>query len=396
LEFAHRSRYESIGRRYGDVLSGDQQLPQRTRMQIDGDFRAASFRLELQHSTVRLNDSGSLVTNQHISVTPLIQANGTLRWKGAELSAGRFTMDLGSRRLIARNVYRNTTNTFDGAQIALGAAAWQIRGFVFRPAHYIGPAGMQQRLGGRLAGGFASRAAGRASTVELYGLHLDDSASSPVSLGRGLWTGGGRWYQPPAAGAADFEVEMAIQRGNAATLRKRAAMFHGGAGFSIRQRWQPRLGVAFDYSSGDRDPADNRDNAFDPLFGARRFELGPTGIHGVLSRSNLASPIYGFSVWPAKPLQLDLSHRWIRLASARDGWRATALSDPAGQAGVNVGHQFEARLRAELHPYAGFEGGYTVLAEGPYIERLLHRDRRLTSYVHFGLEFRIRAAGRRE
>ena len=49
---------------------------------------------------------------------------------------GRFTMDVGNRRLIARNDFRNTINAFDGFQWQISQPnTWRLKAFVTEPVH---------------------------------------------------------------------------------------------------------------------------------------------------------------------------------------------------------------------------------------------------------------------
>jgi hypothetical protein len=68
--------------------------------------------------------------------------NAFLSGLGVEIKAGRQTMDLGSRRLVARPIYRNTVNNFTGMRIrVLDYGQWQLNAFgtmpVLRFPNYI-------------------------------------------------------------------------------------------------------------------------------------------------------------------------------------------------------------------------------------------------------------------
>ena len=73
-------------------------------------------------------------------------------------------------------------------------------------------------------------------------------------------------------------------------LDHRAWFVHLDATRKLPGAWQPRVILRFDYASGDEDPDDGEWNRFDTLFGDRRWEFGPTGIYGALTRSNILSP----------------------------------------------------------------------------------------------------------
>ena len=84
--------------------------------------------------------------------------------------------------------------------------------------------------------------------------------------------------------------------------------------------WSPRLAVEYDYASGDNNPKDNKDQRFDTLYGARRFDFGPTGIYGAFSRSNINTPGLPHQRFARSDVQVSLSHRIFWLASETDCW----------------------------------------------------------------------------
>jgi hypothetical protein len=107
--------------------------------------------------------------------------------------------------------------------------------------------------------------------------------------------------------------------------------------------WEPRVIFRFDYASGDDDPDDGEFNRFDTLFGARRWEFGPTGIYGALARSNILSPGIALRLKPRPAIELRADYRPAWLASDRDFLTTTGLRDRDGNSGSFVGHQVDAR-----------------------------------------------------
>ncbi len=150
-------------------------------------------------------------------------------------------------------------------------------------------------------------------------------------------------------------------------LTHRAASVHASGGYRLDVAWSPRLALQYDFASGDGDPGDERNGRFDPLFGARRFELGPTGIFGAFARSNISSPGLRVEVAPHKKVDAFAGYRLYWLASARDEWTTAKLVDPSGSSGTFVGHQLEARVRWNVLPKnLSFEVGGAYLIRGEF------------------------------
>ena len=77
---------------------------------------------------------------------------------------------------------------------------------------------------------------------------------------------------------------------------------------ALLSRWSPRLIFQYDYASGDDDPNDADNNRFDTLYGARRFDFGPTGIYGPFARANLSTPGMRIKLKPAANMLLAFLH----------------------------------------------------------------------------------------
>jgi hypothetical protein len=124
--------------------------------------------------------------------------------------------------------------------------------------------------------------------AEIYFYHLDetDTRRSP-SRNRRLFTTGVRILRQPQKDHLDFQVEMAGQWGEVrATTASDAKKLNHGAWLGHWENglhvngflFSPRFALLYDYASGDENPNDLKSERFDTLFGARRWEYGPTGI----------------------------------------------------------------------------------------------------------------------
>lgn len=304
------------------------------------------------------------------------------------LTAGRFTMDIGSRRLVARQSFRNTTNAFTGANLVLGGKGgdrltllWampQIRlpddhdGIFANGVEWDRESSALQFFGGSFTKGGVL-----GGTLEVYGYGLvERDRADRLTRNRRLATSGLRASRKPKAGRFDYDFEGAYQFGETrssarandlADLDVSAYLVHAELGRTWAGGVQPRMSAVFDLASGDR--ADPRSyNRFDTLYGARRFDFGPTALYGPVHRYNMMSGGVRLEVKPGKSSDAMVMYRALWLDSRTDSFAATSVRDASGLAGRFAGHQVEARLRRWLIPdLIRLDTGIAYLAKGRFL-----------------------------
>jgi hypothetical protein len=396
LSVEQRTRYETVdGSFKAGGRGGDQQIP----MQLDAflEARFNHFRAGVEFLDARQvgSDSGSGINNTHVDEADFIQ--GYLAWAdqnvaysglGAEVIVGRQTLNFGSRRLIARNAMRNTINSFDGVRLRLlDYNNWQFNAFVTKPVGRY-PNNSAQLLDGFhsfdepeyqtwFSGGFLEKYdIAWGINAELYLYHLDegDRKRNPTA-NRRYFTPGMRFYMKPAKGKFDFQTETIGQFGtvrsstaanNGTDLDHSAWYQHLDIGYTSDIPWSPRLALEYDYASGDHDPNDRKNQRFDTLYGARRFEFGPTGIYGAFARSNINTPGLRVTAAPRSDVQLGLAHRLYWLAEDKDSWTTANLRDPTGRTDNFIGQQLELMARWDFNSSLNFETGWAHLFKGTF------------------------------
>ena len=396
LTVDHRTRYEGYDNAFKKGTSGgDQAIDFRTNVFFGVKYSGFSFGSEFIDSRIAIEGNNTPVNNSLVNQTDLLQAY--IGWQTQNLfnsglsfniQAGRQTMDVGSRRLIARNRFRNTINNFTGIDITISHNEWQWLNFAVLPVSRL-PSDEASLRAGRtefdkesfdqiLAGSFFSmQNLPLASTGELYlyYLHEDDNAQT-ATKNRNLFTPGARWFKNARTSEFDFELEVVVQSGDsratsAATdqhsLNHLAYFGHAAFGYSFSAPWQPRLVLQYDYASGDKDPNDNANNRFETLYGARRFEFGPTSIWGAFARANINSPGIRLQVKPLPRVTAFIAHRAYWLAEKKDTWVGAGLRDTTGQSGSDIGQQMEMRVRWQvIAQLLDFETGWAHLFKGEF------------------------------
>ncbi|AQA00640.1 hypothetical protein BWQ93_02980 [Sphingopyxis sp. QXT-31] len=390
-----RLRYETIeGQPRAGFNESDDLFNIRTI--VTGEYRTGRLRLgaELYDSRVYGGDAGTPITTGEVNTLELVQAYvgydlpdafGTGTKLG--LQAGRFTLNLGSRRLVAADDYRNTTNGYTGVRADLGLPNDLSATLIYTLPQVRLPDNRPDIVDNRvkfdrenfdlvLWGGLVTgKLAGKRGAVELSYFHLGERDSPKLATrDRSLDTVGLRVYRDPAAGRADFESETIYQTGSvraslaptAARLDVSAWFAHLEAGYSFKHPWSPRVAIEFDYASGDG--RGGKFTRFDTLFGMRRADLAPAGLYNAVGRANIVAAGLRVEATPSKRLDAFAAYRPLWLASRYDSFSATGVRDVSGNSGRFAGHQFEARVRYWLIPKRlRLEWNGLLLAKGRFL-----------------------------
>ena len=376
-------------------------LTHRTRIEyLENDFRAtamadvtalsmrtliaASIILAPISVGVEIQDSRALITEDARVNTTIVNPVDVLRFYASfkrrnmfasgdliEVELGRLTMDMGSRRLLVRNRYRNTINAFTGGDVRWTSAGNQnVRAFLVVPVTRRPDAvealaeneievdleKLDTLFGGLYYGG-PTLLTGTWLEVFVLGLHERDG--DVPTRNRRIVTPGLRLYRKPKPGHVDFQIEAALQVGSSRgtnrgddreDLSHRAFFAWAELGTTMDIAWQPRIVVHYDYASGDGNPSDERNGRFDSLFGAP-IDLGPSGIYGPFSRANLSSPGGRAQIEPMESVSAFAAYRLFWLAERRDAWvRSSGVHDLTGNSGRFLGQQIEGRVRWNILP----------------------------------------------
>jgi len=375
-----RARYESLdGQFRAGGSGGDQVLNLRTLVKVDVDLGNWGLVAEGMDSRQELGDEASSLGTGIVDALDLLQLKAD--WAGEDwaLSLGRMTLDMGSRRLLARNKFRNTVSSFTGLDWSMtrgDGSVW--RAFATVPVNRLpgdkaslldNDIQLDEELWDTLFAGiyWGKQQLIGEGNAEVFLLWLNEEDSEGyTSKDRELLTLDGRWYKKASKGQFDYEVELALQTGEARSSKSAAntrdldvlAWFiHGELGYSFDSEWKPRLVAQFDYASGDNDPGDGNWEQFDSLYGARRFDFGPTGIYGPFARGNLVTPGLRMVLTPGKGRQLMLAARAYWLAEDSDSWIKAKVKDALGNSGNYLGEQVELRYRHKLSDSIKLECG---------------------------------------
>jgi hypothetical protein len=373
-----RPRYETMANQFVAGRTGDD------------EFFGLQSLLRAEIDTGEIILGGELLDSRRISgdagggtpaeVDTLEPAQLYLAWRPKDLFAngdsldltlGRFTMDVGSRRLVSRSNYRSIFTEFDGVRaVWKNADNLQLTGFYTAIANRapsdvpsalnnevaFNPAGENVRFGGvHLQGALPHGVTG-----ELYAFDLDeDDASDAQTRNRDFVSFGARLKRAAKPATFDGEIEYISQSGtirgstspaDLTDLDHDADYVHVEGGYTFDAPWVPRVALQYDLASGDESPTDAFNQRFDSLFGDRSFEYGPTSIYGAIARTNLDSFAVRLEVKPDQASEAFIALRDVKLDEPRDSFANSGVRDATGASGDNVGTQVELRYRRWLAP----------------------------------------------
>ncbi len=395
VEVQHRSRFETLDNPFrARATGGDQVLSQRTLVQ--GELRfSQNFKLnaELQDSRAQFADSATLLNNTMVDAAELLETN--LQWNAENLfgdgsksvlRVGRLTMDVENRRLVARNRFRNTLNSFSGLDWIWQAGNGNLarlfytlpidrlpdqRNQIANNVSAIDRENIHRRFWGFLVSS-PNLPWGNKGEFYLFGLNEEDAPNLPT-LNRNIYTPGMRIFRPTAKGGFDYELSSNIQFGTSRAtvtdtrdLDHFAHLHHAETGYTFAGSWSPRFLLEYDYASGDADSRDGKNGAFDALYG-KATEYSPSSIYSAFVRTNLSGPGIRLETRPDKTIKTLLSYRPYWLAESTGAWAgASGLQDITGQSSSFLGHQTTLQAKWQVLPNLLLDGGVTYLREGDF------------------------------
>jgi hypothetical protein len=336
---------------------------------------------------------------------------------------GRLAWEDLDRRLIARNEWRNTTNSFQGIRANIGEKKndWQLEAFAVQPvqrfANQLDQVDHAQHFYG-LVGDW--RGWSEYVTIQPYYFYLKQDGSkvkydgngaeysdrgvstSPVAytaiqqaraqVDREIQTGGIRVFGVIPGTQWDFDAAYNKQWGhvqrfigsNALTGRyinvdHDAYSYNAEIGYTFNKHaWKPRFSGSYGVASGDRVSSGNTatdtsdSQGFDRLFGFAR----PWSNNDYIQMNNIRAAKVRAEFDPKVPfldnVKVDTGFSWYRLDSSTDRWGAgNNLVDITGKSGADLGKEFDFRVRFPLNQYAALNLGYAHFWAGDFVKNAI-------------------------
>nr|WP_244072489.1 alginate export family protein [Nitrosomonas sp. PY1] len=393
----HRTRYEM---RHDDIrrIEGGTDNPffLRHRAWIGIKDILDPFRFAVEFQDSRSYNSKYVRTDQERNEYDLINAYGELYFKRGlgvdnrnqdrpiRFRVGRFAYEATDRRFIARNEWRNTTNSFEGFRLTLGKEAndWELDLFGMQPVRRLQTKFDKANHHLWFFGAIGTwRKWSDIITIQPYYLGQKQTAdpdgfTATNRLDREIHMPGFRAYGK-VGNFFDFDVSYNQQLGYSGTNRMDAHGYTIEIGKNFDHAWKPRVGLFYGYATGDKNPNDNVDNRFDRFFGFAR----PWSADHYVIYENLKSPKIRFEASPTQKIGFELGYGayWLasrtdRMFDILDGNISNTVKDPGfnrdrtGQSGDFGGHAFEGRIRYQPTPRINTILGYTHFTAGDFVK----------------------------
>lgn len=378
-----RVRYESLNNPIFPASSdtreqSNQRLSTRLIVSSTLSYENIAATLELRDARVFLDDNDpTLTANQVNTLEPTqfyLTYKSSLSLNSASISAikvGRMELDYGSRRLLAKTLYRNATNSYDGVVVQGHIADWQVDGIYILPVSRFpsdsasvdaNDRAFDKSFSERKFFGVYAASSDNNIKLQSYWLKEDDSEEL-ATRNRDLYTLSVD-YTKPFGNGWRTNVELVGQTGTANQTTAaddndekdvRAYMVFGYVGKQITSNTFLRAEI--DYISGDNDNSDDTISDFDSLYGVRRFDFGPTDVYQAMPRRNLKTVGLRSVSKPGKEHNIMFGYKAM--------WYQKAPQDIDSF----IGHQAEVRWRYQVRPELRLVLGGAYLKKGEGFER---------------------------
>ncbi|MEA1785330.1 alginate export family protein [Arenibacter sp. GZD96] len=380
-------RYNDIRR--SDSFNEDFTLLLRQRIYLGVLHVLDPLRVAVELEDARQNNGNYPITNREANKTEMIQAYAELYFNKAlgtdalgnarpiSIRYGRMAFEFLDRRLIARNNWRNTTNTFTGLRLALGDEQndWQLDGLLVQPINRDISAldrTDKERWFYALMGHW--RKWSQIVTIEPYYLGLKQNATIENNNRiREIHGFGLRLYGWIHTSGFNYDLTGMYQIGKDNGQDHRAYAFTSEIGYTVKSTpLKPRVSAFFGYVSGDKNPNDNRNNRFERYFGFAR----PWSSDDYVVMENIVTPklkVEFQSRIKGLLFKFDGGYSFYWLASNTDRFAnllggTTLNRDSSGNSGKFLGHGLDFRTRFAPTPFLDVNMGYTHYRFGDFIQ----------------------------
>ena len=348
------------------------------------------------------------------------------------LKIGRQILAYGDERLVGSFDWNNIGRTFDAVKLRWEEKKWSLDAFAstvvvptrgkYNQSDFLN--GNETDRGQLFSGLYFSTTALPFQTTDVYAFHLHEDTglkyqptaigdTNFVTLGFRVKSKPGYFHHEPASApdgkamadgkstpppppapkplGLDYDGEYAFQTGRVRGLDLTAFAVHTGLGYTFDLPWTPRLGVEYNFATGDSHPGDTDLETFQNLFPTNHKFYG---YMDVFSWQNMHNPAVSVKVSPTKKLTAQLDYHGFWLATNEDVWyRANGttavrpLTPLARNADKFAGSEIDFTVTYKPFKQLALQAGYSHFFAGTYLKDTGAHDDANFGYVQTTIEF---------
>lgn len=285
---------------------------------------------------------------------------------------GRQRLDYGSRKLITASEWTNNSQRFDGVKVFTRGKTWDYDMWFARRVLPDRSHADNWDEDVDFYGAYLTYKGIERHTLEAYLFAIDDITDRTNPNGhtgdRYFFTLGTRFLGK--TNGWDYGAELAGQLGRWAGDTIRAWTCAADLGYTFEQvRMSPRLGVGYDFASGDQDPNDEIVGTADPVFGDTHGQLG---FIDVITRRNVHAPRVELSFEPHEDVEARVAYYSFWLAAREDSYYAGGglpnRRDITGRSGNELGDEIDITVQWQLDVHQTLLLGWSHFFTDNFIE----------------------------
>lgn len=316
--------------------------------------------------------------------------------KGLSSTIGRQFLSYGDQRLVGPLEWLNQARTFDAIKFRYTAEKWSLDLFTSSPVTYINNVWNQSdfldqhdKRNSQFSGAYLSTLLVPFNiTTDFYLFHSRDDGTStfgPAIGSSSFYTLGTLWKgDPKKLKGWDYDTEMAYQFGKVSGRDLSAFAGHWGTGYNwLKSSWKPRLGIQYNYATGDGDPNDNKMGTFQNLYPTNHQFYG---YMDTTAWMNVHNPQLNLSFMPTPKLKVMIDYHIYWNANNADAWyrangstRVRPVNAAANSASTFRGQEIDVTGIYKLNPHVALQAGYSYFIAGDYL-----KNTGASSNAHFG------------
>ena len=248
--------------------------------------------------------------------------------KGISATVGRQFLSYGDQRLVGPLEWLNQARTFDAIKLRYASTSWALDIFTSSPVSYKDREwnnsqvfDNQNNQDSVFSGIYlATQWVPINTTTDFYAYHKSDQGNGDFGARLGdssFYTFGTLWKGDPKKLAGfDYSMEMAFQTGDVSGRDLTAFAGNWQLGDNIKHAWKPRIGLQYNYGSGDSDATDGDVGTFQNLYPTNHLFYG---YMDTTAWSNMHNPQLNISFSPTAKLKVCARRK---TAGAWGWWRS--------------------------------------------------------------------------